>query len=125
MAQTIQIEQLASAVQKYLDEYGDEVLSVIDEAARKTAQNARKAVSASAPVGKNGGDYKRSWAVKTERRRTGTTATVYSKQPGLPHLLENGHATRDGGRTRAFVHIAPAEAEAVKEFESQIERLLK
>lgn len=27
------------------------------------------------------------------------------KKPGLVHLLEKGHATMNGGRTRAFVHM--------------------
>ena len=33
---------------------------------------------------------------------------VYSTKPGLPHLLEKGHAKAGGGTTRAIVHIAPA-----------------
>ena len=122
MAQTIRIEQLADVVNKYLEEYGDEVLEVIDVAARKTGNETKKKVSSASP---GSGEYARSWSVQTERRRTGTTVTVYSKKPGLPHLLENGHVMRNGKRSRSFVHIAPAEAEAVDEFERQIERLLR
>lgn len=122
MAVKIAVDQLAEVVKKYLDEYGDEVLETVNVAARKTANNAKKQVASASP---GTGKYAGSWAVKTERSRTGVTAIVYSKMPGLPHLLEHGHATRNGGRTRKYVHIAPAEESAVKEFQDQIERLLR
>ena len=48
--------------------------------------------------------------------------TLYSKVPGLPHLLENGHAKRGGGRVPGKTHIAPVEQELIKQFEEQIEK---
>lgn len=47
---------------------------------------------------------------------------VYADKPeyALTHLLEKGHQKRGGGRTKAIVHIAPAEEETVDELEKEL-----
>ena len=55
----------------------------------------------------------------------GAKATLYNaKVPGLPHLLEHGHAKRGGGRVSGRVHIAPVEEELEKAFTQELERAL-
>ena len=50
---------------------------------------------------------------------------VYSKSRyQLAHLLEHGHAKRGGGRTKASVHIAPAEEAGAKQLEDDIRKAL-
>ena len=67
--------------------------------------------------------------MKTAVRKAGRTAKqdIQANAPKkyqLVHLLEKGHAKRGGGRTKAQLHIAPAEQNAVKQLESNIKRAL-
>ena len=45
--------------------------------------------------------------------------------PWLPHLLEHGHAKRDGGRVEAKPHIASAEAKAEEQLLKDIKQALE
>lgn len=120
----------AEAIEKILDEFGDEVKDRMDEVVDKLAQKAAKQLRATSPVNEGApksGSYARGWRVeKTDKAghsRLTSTAIVYNKEPGLPHLLEHGHALRQGGRSPAIVHIKPVEDMLYKSFRP--EELLK
>lgn len=54
------------------------------------------------------GRYAKSIRTKVKRGGDSPEAVVYSTMPGLPHLLEKGHATIGGGRVAGREHVAPA-----------------
>lgn len=114
MATKCTIETFPAEIQKILQKYGEEVDknlgSVIDEVAQKGVASLRSSSPVN-PKGKKSGAYARGWKVEKTTAKAGrglsTTATIYNTHPSLPHLLEHGHALRQGGRSPATVHIAP------------------
>ena len=125
MANKVQIDGLADAVMKELDEYSKVIDEDMRKAVSKAGQTVRKEISANAP--KRHGDYAKSWSTKKTRQTSRSLeVTVYSRNRyQLAHLLEHGHAKRNGGRTRAQVHIAPAEQNGIRQLEEDIKRSIR
>ena len=119
------IDQMAHVIMEGLQEYADLATEDMKAAVKKAGNKAKSDVQAGAPV--MTGKYKKSWAVKTTKENAKVMeVTVHSRNRyQLAHLLEFGHAKRGGGRTRAFPHIAPAEAAAAELLEEEVEKALK
>jgi hypothetical protein len=119
MNEKIKPEQLSDAIMEGLEEYKDLSTDAMKEAVEKTAKNVKKEIQSKAPV--RTGKYKKSWKVtKTDENAEKLVMTVHAGRYQLTHLLEHGHAKRGGGRVAAIPHIAPAEADGVKELEDEI-----
>ena len=112
---TIGPGQLSGAIQAILEEYGDRATEVIREEAPKAAKKAAKELRGTSPA--RFGGYAKGWTAKSEETVFGASAVAYNGRfPGLPHLLEYGHALRGGGRSGAFVHIAPVNEQAQRDY---------
>ena len=103
------IDNLASEVMKGLNEYAELADVSMKKAVRKTATAVKNEISANAP--KKSGRYRKSWTARKTRENSHTLEmTVHSKDRyQIAHLLEHGHAKRNGGRVAAIPHIALAE----------------
>lgn len=118
----ITVDQLGAAVAEILNEYAGEITKNIPEITERVGKTGVQALKNSTKATVKGNKYWKGWKDEFERNRFGATVTLYNaKLPGLPHLLEHGHAKQNGGRTQAKVHIAPVEEKLIDEFERTIE----
>ena len=118
----VTMEQLPGAIKEILDEYAGEIYKFLPEITDEVGKTGVKALRTSAKQKFDGKKYAGGWRSLTERNRYGATVTIYNgRLPGLPHLLEHGHANRGGGRTEGRVHIAPVEEQLIEEFEKKVE----
>ena len=102
---------------KILMDYTKEVRDKVEKIADEVANEAVEELKSTSP--KRYGNYAAGWDVKKENR----TRIVHNARHGsLTHLLEYGHSTRNGGRTRAISHIAPVEKKVIKNFEDKIRK---
>lgn len=121
----INIDELSDAVMAGLREYSGLVSSDMKKAVRKTGNAVRDRIKKDAP--KDTGKYSKSWTVKkTGESSDSIELVVHSKDSyRLAHLLEHGHAKRNGGRIAGKPHIAPAEEMGGELLASEIEKALK
>lgn len=111
---------IAEELEKYAEVTGEEVKQIAKEVSADTV----KEIKGSAP--KRTKKYSASWKSKKQyETSTKSGFVIYSKDHyRLTHLLEKGHAKRNGGRVSAIPHLGPAEEKAVKEFERRLRKEL-
>ncbi len=115
------LDTLADDIGKILEEYQDDVKQNLDQITKQIAQKGQQALKNESKSKFKGDRYWKGWKVDLQVGRLDTKATIYNASlPGLPHLLEKGHAKRNGGRVEGTVHIAPIEEKLVAEFEKQV-----
>ncbi|SNY19408.1 Bacteriophage HK97-gp10, putative tail-component [Orenia metallireducens] len=124
MSNSIDIDDLASAITQEMKNYTEDVSEGIEKEALKTANEARDELKQTSP--KNTGEYADGWSRKKTGRGDEVGHTVYNKEkPQLTHLLEDGHLNRDGSRTPGQKHIEPVEEKYNQLFEKRVEEIIK
>lgn len=110
------MNNVSVALGKALDDFQNELNEDLFDAVSKASKMAKRdLVSVQDP--RRYGDYARGWAIRTKRERFGIEAVIYNRTyPGLTHLLEKGHVTRNQygefKRTPAHPHIEKAKEKA-------------
>lgn len=114
-------------IKDILNEYSQDIQEGIDKEAQdisKQAANDLKNATGTYKI--RTGKYNRGWRVNTKKGRGIINCLVHnSTNWQLTHLLENGHTTRNGGRTKSFIHIRPVEEKYVNQYQQDVEKIIK
>ncbi len=125
MAKKITLDNLQTEINRILDDYEGQVQTSLNEITKRVGKAGTQALKneslAKFPNSKKHKKrYGNTWTSKTETNRIYTRVIIYSNMPGLPHLLEYGHAKRGGGRVQGKVHIETVERQVVDQFEKEV-----
>lgn len=116
-------DDLGKAILKELRGYSKEVQGDMDKVADEVADEVVEKLKNESPKSnrKSGGAYAGSWKKSKDKGKI----IIHNKEHyRLTHLLERGHAKRNGGRTKAMPHIEPVEQFAIETFPKKLEERL-
>lgn len=128
MAKGIKPEDLGAAIEEQLTLYHEGVTERVAAAGRRSIKKLVTLTKQTAPKGKrSGGNFARSIASKEVKETRGSRFIWYVKAPNhrLTHLLVKGHATKNGGRTKADPFLHNALDQVLPEYEKEIEEAVK
>jgi len=134
----ITIDEFATNVKELLDGYSEEVNQAVEQELTKIGNEGRDSLkSTTQPKQSKKGtankmkrrewiNYVKGWRRKiTKDSKNKTEVTIYNSiSPQLTHLLEYGHATRDGQRTRGFAHVKPIEKKIEAECVDRLKKVI-
>ena len=120
------LEELVGDIPPACQEKGGESVA---RCVRKAAKELRGGTYGAGGVHEWSDRYMSGFTSHVEKGVVTTGEVGNKKEPGLVHLLEKGHATPAGRRSRAFPHMEPAfevmADEFIKDFERSIGEALK
>lgn len=116
MVVKVKADQLDEAIRAQLETYNADVAREVNKGLKDVADKTVDTLKKGGSYRERTGKYTPDWSVTERPGRSVMQGEEYSvhnrKHYQLTHLLEKGHVTRNGKRTRAFAHIAPAEQQA-------------
>ena len=129
MNEIITADKLSEALKEELDNYNKAVIEGTKKEAKKAMQKLVRETKATAPVGKRKHHYKDSITSRKEWENTlgvGYIWYVRGSDYRLSHLLENGHAKRNGKeKTKAFKFIKNASDPIIEDYIKSVEEVCK
>lgn len=124
----VNIDELDKAISHELTLYSQEITEKIKTEAKIHADLLVKKTKETAPVGIRKKHY-RDNIVQKKTNETAQAVThtwhVKGKDYRLSHLLNNGHALKNGGRVEGTGFITNAEKEVIEAYEKRIEEVIE
>ncbi|MEE3428422.1 MAG: hypothetical protein VZQ55_05595 [Ruminococcus sp.] len=128
MRKVISPDKLNETITNTLNEYKESIVKGIKLRAKISMKRFVRETKATAPVGKHKKHYRDYiTSKKIYEDIQGVAYLWYVKSPEyrLTHLLENGHATRNGGRTTAFHFIKNAYDPIIQDYIRGVEEVCR
>ena len=128
MSTSISVDQLGNAITEELTLYSQNVIDGVKKEAKKSMSQLVKDTKATAPVGKRNKHYRDS--IKSKKTAESDRSVEYTwyvtgSDYRLSHLLENGHALRDGGRVAGTHFIQNATDPILESYIKAVEEVIK
>lgn len=122
----VTVNSLANEITDILTEYKDDVDDLVVEITDEVTKEAKNELKTISPVGETG-EYRDGWTITVNQKGISffSKAVWNKKHYRLTHLLEFGHATKNGGHTTAQPHIRPTEQKYKEKFVEEFERRAK
>lgn len=114
------VDEFVAALSKELSSYSEEITEGIKKAVDIVGKETNAEIKKHITFNQITGDYVKSFRVKKvheSKNKKLKTWYVANGNHRLTHLLENGHALWQGGRTEAYPHIKYGEELARKRME--------
>lgn len=124
---TCDVDMFAISVDKILNGVASAMDERVGEAVAQSTRRGAKTVRAKAGEGGVHAWSKRytgGFSARVTKGQMTTGEIGNRREPGLVHLLEKGHATINGRRTRAFPHMEPAYEEIEKDLIERLNRAI-
>ena len=125
-SKTVTADNLANEIAKILTEYKDDLDDLVVDITDEVVKEARDELKIISPVGETG-EYRDGWTISVRQKGINffSKAVWNKKHYRLTHLLEFGHATKNGGHTTAQPHVRPTEQKYKEKFVDEFERRVK
>lgn len=117
---TTNVDELADLISEYMENYSQGVTDGVKKAIDTVADEVNKEIKNHISFKERSGKYVKAFRLKTsyeDRYNKRKTWYVANGQHRLTHLLEKGHALRQGGRSREYPHIKYGDELAQKRME--------
>ena len=109
------VEDLANLIAQEMEQYSEDVDDIMQKEIDKISKEIVKDLKNDPIIPEKTGDYKKKFYAKKLGQGKGyKRVLIANKKAWLTHLLENGHAIKTGGRTRAYPHWKHAQEQADK-----------
>lgn len=125
---SVSVDQLSEAIAKELTLYSERVITGVKKEAKKSMDRLVKDTKATAPVGNRKKHYRdsiKSKKVAENDRSVSYLWYVDGSDYRLSHLLENGHALRNGGRVPGTHFIKNASDPILLQYIQAVEEVIK